>query len=204
MIHTLSPSPDLFIKNQPSDWHKDGRERTRKSLQQIVSGDGSRPISYFKAKNHRESIKNNRRQPRRGQPAKRPPATGTVPVQGPRCGREECPSDPESKQGQTSGLGCATEPCLRRGFFLASSPELVANDGIILDKRRMPQRKDGADDHHPDNHRIVHTRSGAPEPRSANAAMQTSRRGAKPGQPHQIWDLRRTNHQDYWYVRWMA
>ena len=81
---------------------------------------------------------------------------------------------------------------------------LVANDGIVLDKRRMPQRKAGADDHHPDNQPIVHTRSGAPQPRSANVAMQASRKGAKPGPPHQIWDLRRANHQDYWYVRWMA
>ncbi|QNI45620.1 hypothetical protein SynRCC2555_01839 [Synechococcus sp. WH 8101] len=63
MIHTLSLAPDFFIKNRASDWHKGGRERTRKSLQQIVSGDGSRPISYFKAKNHRESIKNHYRAP---------------------------------------------------------------------------------------------------------------------------------------------
>ena len=154
--------------------------------------------------------------PRRGQPAKRPLATGTVPVRGPWCVREECPSDPESKQGQTPGFGCATEPCLRRGFFLAqplpnasrstrgndatATPaaaasrfsarrfgdamralsihllilaRLVANDGIFLDKRRMPQR----------------TRS-----REVNAAIQrTWRRGGRPpsGQsadrPHQIW-----------------
>jgi hypothetical protein len=96
-------------------------------------------------------------------------------------------------------------PAFGGAFFL---PPLlarwVANDGIVLDKRRMPQRKAGADDHHPDNQPIVHTRSGAPQPRSANVAMQASRKGAKPGPPHQIWDLRRANHQDYWYGRWMA
>ncbi len=119
MIHTLSLAPDFSIKSQPSDWHKGGRERPRKSLQQIVSGDGSRPDSNFKTKNCRQSIKNDRCSPNCGQPAKRPPTTGTVPVRRPRCGREECPSDPESKQGQTPGFGCATEPCLRRGFFLA-------------------------------------------------------------------------------------
>jgi len=215
MIHTLSPSPDLFIKNQPSDWHKDGRERTRKSLQQIVSGDGSGPNSSVKAQNHWE-VSRTTAAPRRGQPAKRLPATGTVPVRGPWCVCEECPSDPESKQGQTPGFGCATEPCLRRGFFLAQAlpnasrstrkndatatpaaaasrfsarrfgdamralsihllilARLVANDGIFLDKRRMPQR----------------TRS-----REVNAAIQrTWRRGGRPpsGQsadrPHQIW-----------------
>ena len=169
MIHTLSPSPDLFIKNQPSDWHKDGRERTRKSLQQIVSGDGSGPNSNVKAQNHWE-VSRTTAAPRRGQPAKRLPATGTVPVRGPWCVCEECPSDPESKQGQTPGFGCATEPCLRRGFFLE-------------------QRQD--------NQQSVHTRSGVPEPRCADGSTKASQEGDKPAGPHQMWDLRRANHQDY-------
>jgi len=70
--------------------------------------------------------------------------------------------------------------------------------------RRFNAPGAGADDHHLDNQLIVHTRSGAPEPGSASVVMQASREGVKPGPPHQIWDLRRANHQDYWYVRWMA